>query len=335
MGKISLQDQDILEKIILISKKISDAYFRLYEEEKNNNCETVNYSKLLRELAQIKKEEQQLYDELQLTPDKSNDLQDYIIKTEKSFTIKENNVLEAITNIDSRTLYIYRILNRLKNGFFKSNEEWIKYLLDNNVFFSKGDAKRYIAYRRFDESLENDFENAFVYFLNQDTIEEAEDEFLKSLCIKVKYDLSYISETVENRLMTDEYYDKDSLYFTFPFIAEFYKINKDNAEDLQFQASYNYCGEALKHLLIKDELVKECFGLEFTLYFIYMKAGLSLVYPLEDYDALIESLEEEICSINDSTNNKLSITTNALLEEMSYVGQSKDKCKYLHFVSKK
>ncbi|MBQ7137055.1 MAG: hypothetical protein IJO43_03680 [Bacilli bacterium] len=328
MEKISLHEQRIINEIIDISKLIINIYQRIFFEEIEESINTENYWNLLSELNRVVEKEDVLYSKLELSIEEVTKLIEYLDVIEPKYISHGNNVLDAINFPTNQPLYIHRILNRLKDASLKEDKEWEKWLIGNNAFLSQKEAKKYIGFRRLDMAVVNDFENAFVYYLNEQ-LENSNNENNRDAFARIKYNLLSISQNVEDNFLNASKLN-DGIYFTYPFISEYYRIPQQISEEIVFVACRGYCEVGMTNVLIRDDNVSNDFELDFITFFTYMKAGLSFLFSFDDYDYLMETLGDEITDINNCANNELSIITNLLLSQIDDIGSNKPKCKYIH-----
>ena len=336
MGKISLEDQAIMNEIIDVSKLIGNIYQRLFFEESEGNKHSSNYESLLNTLNIYKEMENDLYEQLNLTSNmnKLEDLIDYILNTEKAFRNYETRSFAAIYIENIEELNCYRIMNRITESAYSSDKDWCQWLLKENCFFTVKDALRYVSFKRLEYAMESDFENVFYNYLKETLDEELIDEE-KDLYARIKYNLSYMSNNVEKEFIRTSDEAQEEIYFTFYFISDLYKINKRMVEDSQFENSQNYVSKGLRHITVKDEYVDEDMQQKFKLFSLYIKSGISLLYNLDDSESLIDEIADVIIEMNEDTNDNMMLVTDYLLNEIGDLGQDKNKCKYLRFVPKK
>lgn len=328
MEKISLHEQKIINEIIDISKLIINIYQRMFFEEMEENINTENYCNLLSELHCAMEKEDALYSKLELSIEQVTKLTEYLDVVEHKYISHGNNILDSINLSSNQPLYIHRILNKLKKSSLQDDKNWEKWLMENSAFLSPKEAKKYIRFRRLDMAIVDDIENAFIYYLNEQIGNCNNEKNRDSFC-RIKYNLLSISENVEKTFLNNRQLD-DGIYFAYPFVSKYYKIPQQTGEEIVFMACRDYCGTGITNVLIRDDNVNNEFDLDFTIFFTYIKSGISLIFPFDDYDYLMETLNDEITHINDCANNSLSITTHMLLSQIDNIDSNKPKCKYIH-----
>ena len=333
MGQILKKEQELMDELIDITKIIGEIYRRLYFEHSTNGNNTLEYNKLVEQLKRSLKEENQLYKELEITPDKTGDLIDYLTVGERVDIEQGNNVLHSIYKNDYHDLYQYRIISTLVATTFKDKYKYLQWLLDEGSFMTESSAEGYFMLKTFERTIDSDFDRNFMYQLNE-KLNNCDNEQEQDRLAKIKYNLLFISKDIEDYFM-DNTNIQDGIYYTFPFVGEYIGIAPEYCEDIQIEKGSAYVSHAMRGIFIKDDLVDENIEIDFEIFKIYMRSGLGLIYEVKNHDELIELLKDEILETNEETNYRLSISTEVLLDELDSLNKEKTKCKYIHFALKK
>jgi len=333
MGQIFMDDQEIMDEIIENSKLIGSIYKRLFFEHIQNGIDTKQYHLLLETLEDCIKVENTLYQRLDVTPEKTSYLIDYLIVTERSNIEQGNNVLHAIYKEDYNKLYLYRIVNRLINLSVQLKDEYLIWLIEENTFFNSENVESYFNDKLFRIAIDNDFERVFMHHLDERLLASGSEKEKERLA-KIKYNLVYLSNDLE-KVIINRNTSSSEIYYSFPYIGELCGIDKARREDMQIRQSSTYASHAMRGMFIKDDLVDEDIEIDFEIFKMYLRTGLGLIYELRNHQELIEMIKDEILETNDDTNNRLQISSTALFEELNAIEKEKPKCKYLHFVQPK
>ena len=329
MEQFFIKEQEITDEIITVTKTIGEIYRRLYFSRDN----TKEYNLLVEQLKEYVKKEDELYESLNLTSEKAATLIDYLIVGERKEIEPGNNVLHSIYKNDYNDLFQYRIFNQMISLTFKNKKKYVQWLLDEGSFLDVCGAEGYYGFKMFERTISSDFDRNFLYLLNErlnDSCSEREKERLS----KIKHNLLFISKDMENSLFEPNE-KTDGIYYTFPFVGEFLGIDEVVCEDIQIEKSSAYVSQAMRGIFIKDDLVDDDVEISFEIFKMYMRTGFGLIYEVERCDELIELLQDEILETNEETNDRLSISTDVLLNEIDSIENEKPKCKYLHFALKK
>ena len=333
MGQIFVDDQEIMDEIIENSKLIGSVYKRLLFEHIKSGTNTKQYSLLLETLEDCIKVENNLYQKLDVTPEKTSYLIDYLIVTERSNVEQGNNVLHAIYKEDYNKLYLYRIVNRLINLSLQLKDEYLIWLVEENTFFNSENVEAYFNDKLFRIAMDGDFERIFMYHLNERLLASCSEKEKERLA-KIKYNLVYLSNDLE-KVITNRNTSSSEIYYSFPYIGELCGIDKSRREDMQIRQCSTYASHAMRGMFIKDDLVDEDVEIDFEIFKMYLRTGLGFIYELWNHQELIYMIKDKILETNDDTNNRLQISSSALFEELNAIEKAKPKCKYLHFVQPK
>lgn len=335
MSKIvSAKDRDLIKRISDLTKLITRAYQNMFFEEMENGTNTNHYNFLLEELLKLKEEEAILYDKLELTPEKANRLIEYLMLTRQLPMREKNNVLNSFYGIDSKPFYIYRILNKLENFCKNNDDKFQDWLIVNSIFPNKEEAKEYILYLKLFSALNDDFEKSFMYF-NELTLKNTDSVASKETLSKVKYNLCTISENIEYEFINNHFLEKDSIYFSFPFIAEMNRINEKSIKNFQINCSGEYCAKAIENLLCPNQSIDDIFMIEKDFFSSYLKAGLSLIYPLDEYDIMLDAINNSLQRALEASNGNSSKSVDLIFDSFDNLTEVRSKYKYLHIIPPK
>ena len=332
MGQLFINDQKIMDEIIDISMLIGNIYQRLFSLYVKGAQNSKEYVILLQELEKCQNIEKSLYEKLNVTPEKASNLIDYLVVSERFDLQPGNNVLHAIYIEDYESLYPYRIVNKLIDLSFQNKQNYLEWLVEEGNFLDTISAESYFKIKKFESSIDSDFERIFMCHLNEELDNDNTDKE-REWFARIKYNLSFISNNIEKTL-TDPNNVNSDFYYTFPFVGEINDIDIEYCEDIQIEKSSAYISHAMRGIFIKDSLVDEDVEIDFRVFKIYMRTGLGFIYEIENYDELIDILSVDIIETNEEANNWLSISTNILLSEIDEIEYEKPKCKYLHFINK-
>lgn len=331
---ISFKDQNILAEIAVITKEIDKIYKKLFFEEVIKNTDTKTYYQLIEKLRSTKKIEQELYDRLEITPNKGNNLIGFLISTSPLSDKKDNNVLTAIGTATHEELLIHRILNKIENMSRQNSELFKEWLIEGGFFFEKDDADNYARTLKFTKALFEDFERAFSSF-NSDNIQNSSSIVAKDLTTNIKYNLSFICENIENELLTNPSLIQKEICFSFPFIGDVNKVDVHFAAGLQRDYGVACCIDAIKNILCPNATKDDIFTINTKIFTPYLNASLALLFPLDEYDVIVNCLKQKIDKENNAHNNDLSVSANFIYNLFDNVGEVKPKCKYLHIIPRK
>lgn len=324
---LSSKEVDVFSQIISISKAISFTYQRLLLEEVCNDNNTDYYFDLKNELMENIKTEEQLYNELQVNFEKGNELFQFLKCTDSiSIESRGNNVIDAIDCVDYNELYYFRIIDRIRNEVNKKISIVEEHFMKEGMSYSlaKDSAKtNYLSYALF-----TDFEHCFMYFNNKN-IEQVDDNKIKDYLTKVKYSLICISRAVEKAFVNNE-----DLYMQFPFVAELNRYSSQFIEHKQISFYNEGISAAFKNMFMPDDeyLIHPEFYIHRMIFSSYLKGVMAFIFPLTNYEELVNGFKQFIDNINETEGNNLSKSTNFIFEQIDSLVEERPKFKYLHFL---
>ena len=309
-------DEDNLSKklveIIGISKDMAKIYKALIYDNDNKL--------LLRELSLLKKQEQCLYQDLELDMHKALKIKTILREFENIYGLSINNSFGASCNYDIEDLWAYRIEDKVL-GFSKDSlEKVIKLINNGDIYISKDDMQD-IKTTVLDDALSLDFVRAFIYFMDEE-INKCEDGNLKQYLIETKYKLIYTTDKLDDTLIKENTKPKSPLYINFGLTADLLSIPRTLMNSIQEDIGLTYLDYAVSNIELLNEYSDEK---ELQMIFsIYFRAGLALMYNCENYEAIIEDIKLDI---DDGINGAFS----CLEEYLDIDNPDKEKCKYLSF----
>lgn len=323
------RDFNILEQITQYSYAIYEIYSLLHEEELRHGTDTVQYAEFLELLKSTKQEEDDLYQSLELTPAKANLYSNYLITTSTGYKKYDDRILDAFKTVNRQSLVDFRMLYRLEEERSKDVEAYEKWLVEMKALRNLERVEDFVVYSALKKAIMEDIERAFLYF-NGESFSGAKENF-KILLNRVKYDLLFISQAMEDTLITDENSFQEAPLFTSFFVGELRNVKKGGIMNIQAEEGIRTCGNATLNLVAPN------FDKNFTgnpVYYDYLKAGLSILLLLDNCNELVASLKGHLYSINKRSNGECSNSLNSMITFIDKFQKEKPKCKYLHFDQK-
>lgn len=270
---------NFIDLINKISKKIELAYYHLYQLEKQGKKDTDEFKKQIRNLKLLIELEEKRYqgkkfnyDEYDFSNDVFNDDlhravklggnisnpfkrdsskkyfdADYFKSTEENIALQEYN--------DGASRRILSTLNKmaLNDDFYISSLQEDKWLDKFCKSISSNNATKIkIKAAMIEDAIKNDFQNAFLYFL-QDAINGIQSEEIKQELLKVKYALAIQNKDVENKLINNNFDVQDNISIESQITSELCST-KHLYEPIKSYFVANILKEQIDHLSsIKDD----------------------------------------------------------------------------------
>lgn len=325
MGNLE-RDFILLEEIERISYMIYKVYSMLQNEELKNGIGSTHYQILFDVLKDRKQKENNLYQCLELTPDKADNISGYLIKINNYREEYEDNILDAIKSYNIQGLAVSRILNRLSDSVIQDREGHKKWLIKKGIFLG-GDVEDFLRFVNLKEAITSDIERAFLYFNQNRLCSVKRDE--KAMVNRVKYNLLFLSQNMEQEFLNRQGSDIDEITFTFPFVGEFNGINKGRIEVIQQDSGVKvFCNSVVNLASLNPDFK----GSE--LYYDYLSAGLSALLSLENNSLIYSGLKGYIRTSDEINNRNCSFSVEQMINFIDNFEKEKPKCKYLHFGQK-
>ena len=331
MEEISLKDRDILEQIKEHTNLISNIYKRLFFEEITQGNKTEEYYSLLYKLETFKKEEEKLYSELELTPQKANNLIGFVISSNNKYQELENNVLTAINSINTQDLIENRIVRQLNIRLYKDKQEYLDWLVESGFFLTFDQAEEYNKFSEVNQAISNDFENAFLFFYTQ-IIQDSASEKVKDYLTKIKYNLLFLSKNAEDELLYRRGSIPEEIYFSFLLISEINQINKELMSETVETSGIHYCKSAIANILMNSILDEDTQDIEQNVFAQYLKSGLTILLALNNYKDLVKNMRMEMFMTNLITSGEFNASMDFVSESVKGIEKVKSKCNYLHII---
>lgn len=356
---LSVKEQEICKKIFGITEAINDIYQVLFFDEMTADYLTKDNKKIIvDELNQLIKQENKLYEQLEVNLWKASEIIELVEKEYPERVVALNTQVEtAIGCDDFDALNAERIIDRIYKRAIGNDKDLGKIM---GIFDPHA-----VPTKRLTEAIISDFERAFLYF-NEKLINE---ESFKIEFLKIKYQLIFISENVEKYFW--EANDKEHLYFSYPLIAEYYQIPtevmynyvtnygidfsekaintlicnndeiNDNFEfdeenDMSYEEndmSYEEDNEEISREDENDDIEEEILYNESTkkIFRTFLKAGLSLIVNTPCYDEQLNSLNDALNELDEESQSMMSESLNSIVDTITEIDKEKEKCKYLYF----
>lgn len=330
MEILSERDLQILETITQYSYVLDSIYTRLFEEEMINGPDTVKYDELLEELTGVRKATEDLYESLKITPEKVNLCSYYLITTNKDYKKYDDRILEAINVFKTPNLVDSRMLNRFEKELYRDEESYKNWIVKENLVSSE-EIDNFLAYASLEKTVTTDIERAFMYFIRKDS--GALDEEAKDLWNRIKYNLLFLSPNTEEEFLLHKGTSQEELTFSFPFVGEINQLREEVIINTQADEGMRACRDAITNMIHPNHSVAGYFP-ERDIYRPYLKAGLSILLSLNNYEEIIESLKDYLLVMDRNQREECSRTLYSVINTIDEFVENKPKCKFLHFQTK-
>lgn len=311
----SYDEEELTEKIakiINVSKAIANTYQGIIFDNDNKI--------LLNELEQLKKYENQLYEDLDLMDmHKLVAVKTILREFGNVYGFQISNPFGAACNHEIKDLWAYRMEDKMM-AFSKGKLDSVIRLINDKDAYISNDDMEDLQRTKIDEALSDDFVHAFIYFMD-DEIVKCEEGNLKQYLIETKYKLTYITSKLDDDLIENAKNDNKPLYIYFGMISDMLSAPKAITNDIQEESALTYLDYAIGNI----ELLKEYGGSEELekIFTIYFRAGLALMYNCENYELLIDDIKLDVIGDNGDD------TFSCLKEYVQTDNLDKGKCRYL------
>lgn len=328
MNELLESDLKILYKIVEYTIDICNVYSRMFSisdfsTDNNNKEEFIGLVSILKGLV---KEEDELYKQLNLTKEKSNNLWEYFVRRYNINEDEHNFQFADACNEEISNIWHYRIRNKLDYYVpeYEENSEYVKSLKEE--FGDSLAAQEYLQEGKFREAINNDFERAFIYFLKEE-IHNSDDHWMNYYCYEALYNLSFITPNLENELLDVNFEMSKDLYFLSPIVADRLRITSSFMEEIQEDATYSYCNDAIEALnqLQQTDLGDSYIDYNVNLLSIYFRAGLAISYNRKSYKEIVDNTVAQIEFKDDSEYDNSDFVDSCLEKTKTDI----QKCKYL------
>lgn len=306
-----------LTEIIKLSKKISRLYQAMIYDGLNNE--------ILMELKKAKNIEDSLYKEMDLDFNKELEIRNVLFELSTLHGKDINNTFSSVCNEDVEDLWLYRIIKKI--AIHKDNDlgSFLKKLRDNKNDIDVEELRN-IQEDKFEKSLYDDFNRAFVYFLNE-YIEQSDDEGLKFYLNKVKYQLIYVFDFLEDSMLFEKTSSPKDLFLQSRMISGLLNMENEQINSIQEHLGIECLDHAVSSLELIDEFENDENKNLVVILSTYIRAGLSILYNHENYEDIIEEFKYDYDLQDDCED--IEFITNHFKEENNIV--DREKCKYLSF----
>jgi len=185
------------------------------------------YNKLVEDYKKLLVEEKKIYDALLLNEEI---LIDYINYLHKRYKIEEINIEpDSINSLEEKIVY-KRIFNKISELIFKLpfDDEVDEYAYDD-CFSNKTKEEREIIRKKciVNEYIEKDVLMLFLSII-ENNLELEELKEYKTMLVKMKYNLAFVFEKVENDLLSDNFKISDSPYMVSKMISDLLFISSED-----------------------------------------------------------------------------------------------------------
>lgn len=244
MENFTREEFELLKQIIIVSRNIKELYDDLADLEIHNQKNTDNYKELYKTLKYHIERENELYNKLKKNPDALYKFQNFL-----NFSINgsPNDNLNMFKMLSKSDLMKIRIVNNVddlilkyelyEDEEFDVNDDYYEDDKSDNHEENDDDyeeekeiirnVKRDLA---LEVSLENDISSTIFAILDKLIHDEKYQTILNSL-IEFKYNYSYISETLEHSMLSNNFEISKELYLSTYFTA---MLQSRNSTDTQY-----------------------------------------------------------------------------------------------------
>jgi len=303
-------------KIIVVSKKIARVYKEIDYGVKNDS--------LFKQLKELKEEEDSLYKQLNLDLGTKVTLDILRQNLEIIYGKNINNTFGAVCNDNIDDLWLHRIAQKLSYKPMDELRSITSQILNEKLEISMANLES-IQEDQLEEVLNRDFIRAFVYFLD-DEIKNTDNQALKNNLIVTRYKLTYISSLLEEQMINNGNSSDKYLYMTFGCICDLLQMPKDFVCINQEEISLTYVDNALGNLEMLNNFDNDNEKLK-TIFKVYLRAGLALLYNNDAYELIIDELKSDILS-NGGEEVLSSVDKYFDIDNKDVI-----KCKYLSFLN--
>ena len=305
-----------LSEIIRISKLITRTYKDIIYNEDN-----VTYLNHLKVLVNI---ENHLYDKLNLDIYNEITILSILRELENIYCKSLHNVFGAVCNDNIENMWLYRIDNKLSSIKAKQLTSLVGGIYNNDLSVLEYGLES-IQYNEIEKALGNDFLRAYIFFLNEE-IERCEDSILKHDLIETKYKLICTKNVLEEDLIFSKNNEDKFIYMTYGYVSDLVRSPKEFTDRIQKEVGFSYVDYALGNLELLHEVES---GNDFlkTVFSLYFRAGLTLLYNNENYELFKEDIQLDVFGYDDID---IFSKVNLYLEETN---NDIGKCKYLSLIN--
>ncbi len=317
---LSTNDQKTCFKIFEVTDSINKMYKILFLDEIGDDyLSQEKRIEAIDELRRLIELEEELYDELEVTIEKASDIYEAV---DDRYT---EEVLSCSSNIDTAfNCHNFSALSkeRIKNRVYiramegDSSLKQIVELIAPNA----------IIMRRLGEAITGDIERAFLYFNEKDINSTSGRNRLS----KVKYQLIFISENAERHFLDNK--DTDYLYFSYPLIADYYKVPQEVMLNQVISIGSDFARRALNTLICSNDEIEDDLLTnkdDRKMFHSYLKASIAPILNTPSYDGQIEGLETELQELDEVSMGAVSKSIDSIFDTLKSLDKEKVKCKYI------
>lgn len=301
-----------LHEIIQISRLIGKVYKSIIYDDTN--------IMFLNELNRLVNIEKKLYQQLDLDVYKEATIRSILCEFENIYGKSLNNVFGAACNDDICDMWLYRIKEKLSYVEPSVLISLVKKVHNKDESIS-GDDLLDIQCSQINDALSNDFMRSFISFLDEE-INSCEEGVLKYNLTETKYKLIYATNLLEEDLLSNKKQEDEFLYMSFGYISDLFLAPKELKNQMQQDAGLSYVDYAISNIELLHDFEDNDEFLN-TIFSVYFRAGLTLLYNSKDYELLREDMKMDIMC-EDSDNIFADIE-----EYLTESNRDIAKCKYL------